>query len=87
MKRVNIGTSIEENLYDQIKSKGYKINFLIRRGFLAIEGEPQLLNRVRESEAELERNQKNIEKMAKHIMELNAEIENLKELKKNEKEQ
>ena len=48
---VTVSTTIPLTVYQGIKENGFKMNFLIQRGYLLATGEPQLADRVRELEA------------------------------------
>ncbi|MEM4757880.1 MAG: hypothetical protein QW184_01880 [Nanopusillaceae archaeon] len=85
-KNIHIHTIIEEDLYNRIKSYGFKINLLIARGYECLTGKcsasEALKNEVDECKkklAELETKSKNdIENLIKKFADENSELKIIK---------
>ena len=73
---------IDEQLYDEAKRSGVKYAHIVRLGLLAVKNNPQMVDRLRTGEIEIERLTKKISMISKEFFDIKKERE-----KENEKKE
>lgn len=79
MATIQISTTVKTELLAQIKEHGYKVSELIKLGFLAKKNNPQLLERVKNSEKETETLQNSIKRLQARLVSEYNEREKLQQ--------
>jgi len=72
MSNITTSTTIRREIYDRIKKEGWKVSELVRLGVCAKEQNPQLIQRIKELEAENSKISAKLQTYAKRLFELES---------------
>jgi hypothetical protein len=87
MTTTQISTTIELDIYKQIKQEGLKWNWLIKRGYLAFKDQPQMNARINEMEINMKSLTRKLNYYATRSRELETRLKKYEEVQSEEEEE